>query len=177
MATQAGRNLCLGYSFVQRYSHRIFSIPISRMVPLYKFRKALNPLCLKGSAAFKSDLDMSWSFLSNCGRLFLSVPLAGLSAVPPSTTGTAARSAAAFHLRRPQNKNRVFVNGSSSNCRCTRAASPSIPFRRSVYPTARYTRSAPVKSQAARTAPLPVSPQWPIIAFSCISSPRLDSKG
>ena len=49
-------------------------------------------------------------------------------------------------LRLPQNRNSAFVNGSSSNSCCTMAARPSIPFRRSVYPQAMYTRSAPAKS-------------------------------
>ena len=42
----------------------------------------------------------------------------------------------ALHLirsrRLPQNRNSVLVNGSSSNCRCTSVAKPSMPFRRSV---------------------------------------------
>ena len=37
---------------------------------------------------------------------------------------------------RPQNRNSVLVNGSSSNCCCTIVAKPSIPLRRSVYPQA-----------------------------------------
>ena len=41
--------------------------------------------------------------------------------------------------RLPQNRNSVFVNGSSCNCSCTILANPSIPRRRSVYPRAIYT--------------------------------------
>lgn len=48
--------------------------------------------------------------------------------------------------RLPQNRNSVLVNGSSWNWLCTNAASPSIPLRKSVYPQAMYTFSAPVKS-------------------------------
>ena len=39
-----------------------------------------------------------------------------------------------------------MLNGSRWNCRCTNVARPSIPFRRSVYPQAIYTFSAPRKS-------------------------------
>ena len=38
--------------------------------------------------------------------------------------------------RRPQNRNSVLVNGSSSNCCWTRRARPSMPLRRSVQPQA-----------------------------------------
>ena len=49
-------------------------------------------------------------------------------------------------FRLPQNRNSVLVNGSSWNWLCTKVASPSIPLRKSVYPQAMYTFSAPVKS-------------------------------
>ena len=50
-------------------------------------------------------------------------------------------SAFTLSLRRPQNRNSVLVNGSSSTFCCTSVAIPSIPLRRSVYPTARNTLS------------------------------------
>ena len=62
-------------------------------------------------------------------------------------------SAFTLSLRRPQNRKSVFVNGSSSNFCCTSVARPSIPLRRSVYPTARNTRSADVKSLSITQCP------------------------
>ena len=55
-------------------------------------------------------------------------------------------------------RNSVLVNGSSSNCCCTRAARPPIPFRRSVYPTARYSsievieHESPLHNVSTKTA-------------------------
>lgn len=62
-------------------------------------------------------------------------------------------SAFTLSLRRPQNRNSVLVNGSSSNFCCTSVARPSIPLRRSVYPTARNTLSAAVKSLSITQRP------------------------
>lgn len=56
--------------------------------------------------------------------------------------------------RLPQNRNNVLVNGSSENSCCTIVANPSIPLRRSVYPHAIYTLSAPLKSFSMTAAPL-----------------------
>lgn len=58
--------------------------------------------------------------------------------------------------RLPQNRNSALVNGSSWNCYCTMVASPSIPLRRSVYPQAMYTLSAPAKSLSIASATPPV---------------------
>ncbi len=61
----------------------------------------------------------------------------------------------------PQNRNSVLVNGSSWNWLCTNAASPSIPLRKSVYPQAMYTFSAPLKSLSMTSASSPPALKLP----------------
>lgn len=72
-----------------------------------------------------------------------------------STNTFPSQYSALIRFRRlPQNRNNVLVNGSSENSCCTIVANPLIPLRRSVYPHAIYTLSAPLNSFSMTAAPL-----------------------
>ena len=136
----------------------------------YSTKPAKKPVFSRASATFlPSRSYSSWTgFCAPSAGRFATLPSASGIAAPSASapllrfaaTGTSVLqpfiqqyeplpsqySALIRSFRLPQNRNSVLVNGSSWNWLCTMVASPSIPLRKSVYPQAMYTFSAPVKS-------------------------------